>query len=312
MIKPLLFIAILFHGGIFLAQQQLENASFENWQNLGGPTEEPTEWSSIKTSDAGSFINNAAPQVCERSTDAHTGTYSVKLTNKSVFSVIATGMITNGRAHGDTDPENGYVFTEVNDSQWNTPFTSRPDSIVGWFKYAPASGDKAKVEAILHTGSASNPENGTAGNFVGRARFITSSTVGSWTRFSTPFSYFNSNTPSHVLLVLTSGDSTIAKNGSIAYYDDIEMIYNPVSVEEINPLSVIAFQKENSICVQIPSTNSKSIVVKVYDLQGRVINTESKLNIGTNLIEKPKNNGIYLVNVNFDGKMITKKIVVSN
>ena len=35
------------------AQPQLENAGFEDWNNVGTATEEPLEWSSVKTSDGG-------------------------------------------------------------------------------------------------------------------------------------------------------------------------------------------------------------------------------------------------------------------
>jgi hypothetical protein len=310
--RSLLFTVLLLHGSFFIAQQQLENPSFENWENTGSPTEEPTEWSSIKTSDAGSFLNSSAPQVCEQSTDAHTGTYSVRLENKSVFGIVATGTLTNGRAHADTDPEKGYVFTDANDSNWNTPFTDRPDSLTGWYKYAPSSGDKAKVEAIIHSGAAKNPEKGTAGNFIGRARFVTDTAAIVWTRFSVPFSYFNGNASSHILLVLTSGDSTIAKNGSVAFYDDIELVYNPVSVSEIEPSQILTYQNGTNICVKLPENNSTNISAIVYDLQGRKVSAKSNLMQGMNYLDLPKHDGVYLVSINLNGKIITKKLVVTN
>ena len=310
--KIILFAVVILQGSFVIGQQQLENPSFENWDDLGSPTEEPTQWSSIKTSDAGSFINSSAPQVCWQSTDAHTGSYSVKLENKSVFGLVATGTVTNGRAHGDLDPENGYVFTDATDAQWNTVMTDRPDSIVGWYKYAPANGDKAKVEAIIHNGSAQNPENGTASNFVGKARFTTTTTASAWTRFSVPFTYFNSNASSHILLVLTAGDSTIAKAGSIAYYDDIELIYNLVGVTEIDPSNITAYQKGSDICIQLPKSDFKNVEATLFDLQGRKVAKNTNLNSGMNFMDLPKNDGIYLVSLNFDGKLITKKIVVTN
>jgi hypothetical protein len=310
--RILLFTAVLLQGTFVLAQQQLENGSFENWEDLGAPEEEPTEWSSIKTSDAGNFINSSAPQVCWRSTDAHTGTYSVKLENKSVFGIVATGTVTNGRAHGDLDPENGYVFTDATDSKWNTSMSDRPDSLVGWYKYAPSSGDKAKAEAIIHSGAAQNPENGTASNFVARARFTTTSTASSWTRFAVPFSYYNSNASTHILLVLTSGDSTIAKAGSIAYFDDIELVYNPVSVTEIDPSKIQSYQNGSNVCIKLPISDFRNVEATIFDLQGRSIATKKNLLSGMNYMDLPKSDGIYLVSLNFNGKLITKKIVVTN
>ena len=52
------FCSFQYHG------QQLDNNSFENWENIGSSTEEPIEWSSTKTSD-NSSLNGFAPQVVQ-------------------------------------------------------------------------------------------------------------------------------------------------------------------------------------------------------------------------------------------------------
>ena len=68
---------------LFFFSQQLDNNGFENWEDIGTSIEEPIDWSSTKTSDNPS-LNGFAPQVIERSSDAHSGSYSAKLTNKNV------------------------------------------------------------------------------------------------------------------------------------------------------------------------------------------------------------------------------------
>ena len=50
------FCSIICYG------QQLDNAGFEQWENVGSSDEEPIEWSSTKTSD-NSSLNALAPQV---------------------------------------------------------------------------------------------------------------------------------------------------------------------------------------------------------------------------------------------------------
>ena len=48
------------------SQQQPENASFENWETISGlTTQEPVDWSSIKTSD-NSTLNPLAPYVWDQ------------------------------------------------------------------------------------------------------------------------------------------------------------------------------------------------------------------------------------------------------
>ncbi|MEA3476620.1 MAG: hypothetical protein U9R60_00445, partial [Bacteroidota bacterium] len=64
--KKLIAIILSVHCLLFTvhwthAQQQFENPGFEDWEDAGTVIEEPTNWSSIKTSDAGQIINDAAP-----------------------------------------------------------------------------------------------------------------------------------------------------------------------------------------------------------------------------------------------------------
>jgi hypothetical protein len=162
--------------------------------------------------------------VWDQSTDAHTGNYSVKLFNVSVLTTVAAGTITNGRVHSDFNPSNAYVFTNTTNSQWNTPFTQKPDSVVIWAKYTSTGGDIAQVKAVLHTGTAKIPDVAQV-NWIALAQINISNSIPTWTRFSAPFSYFNSNTPAYILFVVSAA-GTSAHVGSIAYFDDIELIYN--------------------------------------------------------------------------------------
>lgn len=224
-----------------LAQPQIINAGFETWTSLGTGTEEPEEWSSIKTSDGGTFINNFAPQVCWQSADAHTGSYSVNV--RTVQSPIgaANGIVTCGRVHAELNPANGRVFTEASDAQWYQAMSSRPDSLVGWYKTTVMTGDYPTVDAIVHTGTGSMPENGTMGNWVGAASWDgASATVGTWMRFAVPFTYFSAGAPEYVLMVLTSGDSLISQIGTQSWYDDVALIYNVTPVPSNNIAFVTA------------------------------------------------------------------------
>ncbi len=208
------------------SQQQPQNPGFENWENISGlTTQEPVDWSSIKTSDGGGIINGLAPYVWDKSTDAHTGNYSVKLFNVTapVGGIVVSGIVTNGRVHAELSG-NGWVFTDTGNEQWRTALTQKPDSVVIWAKYTPVSGDAAQVKALLHTGSAKIPDAAQT-NWISLAEINIPNTVSTWTRFSAPFNYFNSNTPQYILFVVSSAGIS-AHVGSTAYFDDIELIYN--------------------------------------------------------------------------------------
>ncbi|MEC8604249.1 MAG: PCMD domain-containing protein [Bacteroidota bacterium] len=305
--KSLSILICLFYVSSYFNQSQIDNGGFENWENAGTSVDEPTEWSSIKTSDDPTLAG-FAPVVWGQSSDAHSGNYSLEMTNVSVFGVVANGIVTNGRVHADFDPSLGYVFTDPNDSRWHQSFSDKPDSLVGWYKYSPNGGDKAKAEAILHSGNAQIPENGTFSNWIAQARADFNASTSSWTRFSVPFTYFNNSTPEYILLVLTSGDSTVAVNGSQLLLDDLELIYSSTSVNEVD-LNIDSRFWENVLYVDFSNTVDP-VVLQVFDLSGKNVYS----NYITDFTRKeyhfdfPK--GLYLVNFLSKSASKTMKIIM--
>ncbi|MEO9257136.1 MAG: hypothetical protein ABI207_02070, partial [Crocinitomicaceae bacterium] len=78
-----------FGASLTFAQQQLENPGFETWENLGSASEEPTEWSSLKTADA---LAAQAPKVLFQDA-GRSGGFSIKLVTGSAFGIPANGTI---------------------------------------------------------------------------------------------------------------------------------------------------------------------------------------------------------------------------
>lgn len=209
------------------AQPQFENASFEAWSNVGQASEEPVDWSSLKTSDGGVIINSLVPQLCWRSTDAHSGSYSVNLRTVNSAAGTANGLLTNGRVHAELNISNSYMFTDQGNGQWNTPMGSRPDSLVGWFKSSPTGTDRANIGGLLHVDEGRLPAFGTEANWVAGVSWKGPfAPIGTWTRFSKEFTYINGNTPEWILMILTAGDSAGSEVGTQVWYDDLALIYN--------------------------------------------------------------------------------------
>jgi len=234
LLRRVLLPCLLLGANGLLAQPQLDNAGFEAWTNVGQATQEPASWSSLKTSDGGAFINGLVPQLCWRSTDAHTGLYSVNLRTVSSVAGTANGLLTNGRVHAELAIENSYMYTVQDDPQWNTPLSSRPDSLIGWFKGTPQPGDRANIGALLHVDEGRLPAFGTEGNYVAGASWKAPfGSTSEWTRFSTPFQYLNEWQPEWILLILTAGDSAGSQVGTQAWFDDLELIYNVQCLPEV-------------------------------------------------------------------------------
>lgn len=299
---------------IVRAQDQLENAGFESWDDIAisatDTIREPVDWSSLKTSDNES-LSPLAPVVCWRSGIAHTGSYSIRLEN-IVTLIIANGTVTNGRVHPDINTTKAYMYTDPNDGRWNTPFTSRPDSIAGWFKYIPQGSDTMEVKVILHKGNGKEPDTEYLGDRIAVAHFRSGASAGSqWTRFSTPFKYTSDQSPQYVLVILNSGNGFFPVAGSVSFFDDLTMIYNSTSVKkEVTTAEFLYLQGNRHIVIQGGKPDHYTFV-RIFDITGRTVwsgpVTSDRIDIsGANL-----KNGIYVVSLNGNSLILTQKIIVN-
>lgn len=230
-----LFILFIFILPLVMFGQQIDNAGFENWENAAPAIDEPVDWNTIKTADDPG-ISSMAPITFERSDDAHSGNYSLKLYNVTPFpNLVATGAITNGRFHAEFDLTKSYSYSQRSDPTYHQAFTGRPDSLVGWFKYFPNLTDAAQFKVILHVDSCKLPADSvTLLNWVGMAVFVTGhgETFSEWTRFAVPFIYFRDDAPEYLLATLNSGDSITAIDGSYLLVDDLQLVYGPQGIAE--------------------------------------------------------------------------------
>ena len=262
----IIFALLIINGTL---SQQLENSGFEQWENVGTGEEEPLSWSSTKTSD-NSSLNGLAPQVISRSTDAHTGTYAAKLVNKNVpfVNIVANGILTNGIIHTTTNPQDSYVYTDVNSSDHSQPFTSYPDSIVGWYKYAPQGNDVGNIQVLIHGSYGQLPIDAST-SIIALAEFDFSANS-NWTRFSTPFIYYPTiNNPSYILCNISAGDSTQAVANSELKIDDLELIYNTTKIpdESTNSINITYLNDHLQFSNVVNEIN-----YAIYNLQGQLMN----------------------------------------
>ncbi len=309
----LLFVVIL--SAVTSAQTQLENAGFEQWEDiLASATDtirEPLDWSSLKTSD-NAALSTLAPVVCTRSGDGHTGDFSIELTNVKSF-IVANGVATNGRMHPEINTALAYMFTDTVDSQWNTPFTGRPDSIAGWMKYTPQGDDIMQVKVTLHQGYGRQPDPDSAANWIATADFRSSShSEGEWVRFSTPFIYSSEAIPDNVLVILNSGNGYQPVAGTVLLLDDLEMIYNP-------PQSNLSRQKQTE--GYLFAVDNRQLILKgmdhslfqnidIFDISGKRLWAGKLTADQVNIEPANLGKGLYLVKLSGKDLIFTQKILL--
>lgn len=310
-----LFILLLLSAYVD-AQIQLENAGFEQWEDvLVSETDtirEPAEWSSLKTSDDPA-LSTVAPLVCWRSNEAHSGDYSVKLINVEVFSVVANGMVTNGLVHPNFTPELAYIYSDTVNDQWNTPFTGRPDSIAGWFMYSPQVNDTLQVIVALHRGFGKQPDTNKTETWVGEAEYKSPlDTQGEWVRFSAPFNYNNDSIPEYVLVVLNSGSGYSPVAGSIAQFDDLEMIYNSqqTSVESLQKGegSIYPVGYSSLRIDDLDLTHYQKL--SIHDLTGKLAWESELTSFQVEISSANLKRGIYIVSLSGKNKVFSQKIML--
>jgi len=312
-----LVLLVVLLSVIASAQDQLENAGFEQWEDiLASETDtirEPLDWSSLKTSDNPS-LNPLAPVVCKRSSDAHSGEYSLELTNVQSFgNIVANGVATNGRMHPDLNITASYTYTDTLDNQWNTPLTARPDSIVGWFKFAPQGEDTLQVKVNLHQGFGKQPDAEYMENWIAVAEYRSSiNTENEWGRFSVPFTYFSDADPEYVLVVLNSGAGYQAVAGSVTLFDDLELVYNsPQSTlnRQKQPDGLIfALDKQHLMIKGMDHTLFHTI--KILDISGKQVWTGNVTADQVDISSAHMEQGIYLITLSGESEIYSQKIML--
>lgn len=251
------------------AQPQMANSGFEAWEGSGAGVE-PVEWSSIKTSTGG--VAFALPQVCFQSGDAHSGTGSLRIRSGILPAQTVTGIVTNGRVHA-SQTEGGYLYTDVDNAQWQTVLTDRPDSLVIWYKASPQGSDFPGIQAYLHFGDGRIPAGSTLANWVAEAVWTGNpgAVIPDWTRLSVPFNYLSEESPEFILVGLTSSQVGNALANSEVIFDDLSLVYNITPVLQ-DAMATVTPSEGYELTVDFSTTgtplNTTAFIAELSDANG--------------------------------------------
>jgi len=276
MTKKLLFIlAVTF---AFSAKaQNIPNAGFESW-TPGFGYDDPNSWGTL---NALSILG--IPISVTKSTERHGGSFSAKVETMSTIDSI-----------GQETPSPGFMaigLVDIFNNQFviGTPFTAKPDSLIGWVKCNSVNGDTSGIILQLTKWDATS----LTQEEIGFGGYITTSSSSTFYRFSVPIEYESENTPDSIsVFVLSSlGNGQI---GSAIWVDDLSLIYNTSSIGELNSTSFDVFP--NPVNDEL-SISSKTVdKMEVYSATGILID---HIVIDSGLIytydTKKLANGLYLV-----------------
>lgn len=237
--------------------QSLPNAGFENW-TAGSGYDNPNNWSTLNSST--SFLGIVT---VSKSTDAHSGTYSLKGETKFIgapFNQAAPALVTTGTINTTTQVIEGGIAT-----------SERPDSITGWMKYAPVNGDTGYIEVLLFANNYQDT--------IGRAKFYSPFALSSWTYFSKEITYYSSAAveASRVILLPSSGYQP--QVGSIVQFDDLAFVTSTGINEGNKKYAFSVYPNPATEELYIKNPLAENATMQVYDVTGK---KATEINIGLN------------------------------
>jgi type IX secretion system substrate protein len=291
-------IILIFSTALLSAQSNkaTPNAGFEYWTkySCSSPYFNPdSSWATINPTLCGlGYIS------CYKdSSNPHSGHFDAQLLTQNVIIQVAPGALTTGKINTGNQTIDGGI-----------PYTLKPDSMIGWYRYTSVSGDNGDCEFYLF--------GTTHADTIGKAFFKTpTANVATWTRFTLPITY-SAGTPDTALWIFSSSlSATSAKAGSQLFVDDLGLIFNPTTgVNNIaDGLNITAGPNPTNGIFSIENnSNAASLVLSLFDVTGRKMN-EEKLAAGTNNLNfSGIPAGVYIYSIrNLDNAVVkTGKIVI--
>lgn len=212
----------------------LPNGGFEGaWTN-----NEPEGWHSFGTATGpmADFVTSNTRQFVPSTyiRPGSEGEQSAVLSAVTLLGVTANGNCTNGQINAGAskadDATKNYNFSDPANTDFNTPFHGRPDSLVFWAKYNGS--DKARVNTVITTDAYyQDPEASEyASAKIGQATMNFSAAADKgWQRLSVPFAYTDKDAgqPAYILTTFTTNQTP--GGGAVTdslYLDDAELVFN--------------------------------------------------------------------------------------
>ena len=275
-----IILSILSLAVIKANAKQLPNSDFESWESINvlSSQQHPTDWNTVN-SVVPSAVFALLDETCFEETGAIFG-------GSSALKLVTAAPPLAGYPNVNGIATTGNINTTTFAVDGGVPFTSTPDSLTGYYMGTPSGADFPTFEVVLYDAN---------GDTCALARFEGSnSALTSYTRFSVPFVYRNSNPPAEAVALMSSSDGLNSVVGSEVLVDDLELIYNPTSIDENGKLNVKVISTLNGVEVDLTSITNEDVTYNLFDLNGKMIDTEL-LNAGIiNLINSNVSEGVYV------------------
>lgn len=309
--RTLLLSALSLASTLTIAQTQIGNSDFEAWEPVAG-AEEPNNWNGFLT--AGGNWAWAAQNQLEQSATVRpgsTGTKSARIWSRSAFGIIANGNLTLGQIEmgstTPTDPSN-YNHTVTGDADFSEAMPDQPDSIVFWANFTPnGHNENARMKASIHTDyNYRDPEDAASSAELVANAVVNYPNTNGWQRISVPFDYAAGPATAQAYILVTFSTNEVGGGGAAddeVLIDDVELIYNPNSVDELSSYMNV-FMNNDTEELTFKSTQPFEGQYVIYDMSGKVAQSGDV----AHKIAFNGSTGAYIVDATINGVSVQYKI----
>ncbi len=293
--KHLLLLALLFSYGLIVKAQYINNGGFETWTAA-----DPTGWQTPNATTSGFGVTT----VTKETADVHSGLNSAKLETKNVIIYPVPGILTNGTITVNAASTPPVTITG------GVPFTQRPGTFTGFYKYTPGTGDICYLSVFLLK------RNGGVVDTIGYAQFTNTASVTAWTQFSAPFTYYLPDNPDTMQVLLISSDPNNPIVGSILKVDDLNLAGGTLGITKysiLKSINIFPNPASDLINVQFNNETSAQTVVTLFSLVGQKVK-EVILPVGTGLSSinvRDLKDGMYFIQIQSGKDKYLQKISIN-
>jgi hypothetical protein len=254
MIKKILLLISL--GTLFLINlraQDIPNPGFETWVKKGS-YEDPEDWGTINQQTSVLGIKTTTKATAA---DVHSGASALKLITKYIgvpYNQNGPGITATGTINQQTRAiDGGFIYTK------------RPVSLTGWYKYLPAGKDTASMEVTLSYWDSNAGKRITVGN----VKFMDTTTINVYTKFTAPINYSNAASPDSAVIILLSSQENGSVVNSSLFIDDLAFDFTPTGTGSVSPSKeVTVYPNPASEEVLFTNLPAQAAILLIYDLKG--------------------------------------------
>jgi hypothetical protein len=284
-------------------QTAIPNSSFESWVSHGNYSD-PQFWDT--PNEELMAIPFFGTTVVTRSTDNHSGSYSVKLESKHITlpPLDVPGFITLGTLTLD-------IVNMTYSMTGGAPIGDQPTHLKGYYRYIPKGGDSCVVGiGLLKT-------TGGVQDTIGYGQFSTHDTVSDWQLFSAWIDYYTVSTPDTMNIFAFSTAQETVTVGTVLYLDDLFLDYT-TGFNEDNPgagINVYNDRDTKRLILFVDFPGPRPVSVALYNMLGQKIFAGSMGTVAAGRMEITYGrftDGLYILEVNHAGKRFTCKYFLRN